>query len=128
MKQFSGHKYCWSKPFTAIRHEWSLLGPTMAVSFHVTVMDGHEDTAGLELHYFNPPHYMRDSAPSHIDCRYTGGRCWHDGTSLYAMETLWPMVKPMLQNGDHETVFRFLENELARREESDIRDAEATHA
>lgn len=115
MSAFANRKYVWSKPFTAVRHEWSLVGPTMAISFHVSVHDGHDDTAGLELHYFAPPDYMRDSAPSHIDCPYTGGRCWHDGTSLYATETLWPRFKGLLENGDHEQIFRALEREVTNR-------------
>ena len=116
MKSFRNHKYCWTKPFTAVRHEWSLVGAQMAVSFHVSVLEGHEDTAGLEIHYFHAPDYMRDNAPSHIDCPYTGGRCWHDGTSLYATETLWPLFKTYLAMGDHESIFRALEREIVRRD------------
>jgi hypothetical protein len=113
--KFANHKYTWSKPFSSVRHEWSLCGPIAAVHFHVSVSAEHGDTAGLEIHYFEAPEYMADRAPSHIDCAYTGGRCWHDGTSLYAMETLWPMIEPMLRSGDHEIIFHLLEDELSRR-------------
>jgi hypothetical protein len=89
----------------------------MAVSFRAAVHEGHEETSGLEFHYFNAPSYMKEAAPSHIDCPYTGGRCWHDGTSLYAMETLWPIFKDMLSSGDHAAIFSVLEREIARRED-----------
>lgn len=109
------HKYVWTKPFTFPRHEWSLVGRYAAISFHVQPSTEYGDTAGLEIHYFDPPEYMKEYPPSHIDCPYTGGRCWHDGTSLYASETLWPMIQPMLRSGDHETIFNVLDGEYRRR-------------
>lgn len=115
MMSFSHHAYNYSRPFGTPRHEWSLTGPRMAVSFHVSENEKYGDSAGLEIHYFEPPDYMKDRAPSHLDCRFTGGRCWHDGTSLYAMETLWPMIKPMLRTGDQDTIFRVLEGEIKNR-------------
>ena len=111
-RMFHDHTYTWGKPFSRVSHHWSLIGPTMAVSFHVSVNAEHGDSAGLEFHYFEPPDYMRDAAPSHIDCKLTGGRCWHDGTSSYAMGTLWPRIRPLLCNGDHETIFSILEGEI----------------
>jgi hypothetical protein len=113
--KYSGQTYKWSKPFSYVRHEWSVLGPKAAVHFHISIVPPYEASAGLEIHYFEPPTYMQDRAPSHVDCRYTGGRCWHDGTSLYATETLWPMIEPLLKSGDHESVFRILESELTER-------------
>jgi hypothetical protein len=112
---FRSHTYTWEKPFGSVSHQWSVIGPTMAVSFHVSVNPEYGDSAGLELHYFEAPDYMRERAPSHVDCKFTGGRCWHDGTSLYAIETLWPMIQPMLRNGDHETIFGILEGEIKNR-------------
>src|SRR3546814_5446238 len=50
-----------------------------------------------------------------INCWLIGGRCWHDGTSLYATDTLWPMIEAMLRTGDHETIFRVLEQEADTR-------------
>lgn len=113
--KFRHHAYKWTKPFTDVRHEWSLIGPGAALSFHVSINAQYGDTAGLEIHYFEPPSYMDRRAPDHIGCPYTGGRCWHDGTSLYAMETLWPMIQPMLRAGDHDVIFNVLESDLARR-------------
>ena len=112
---FSNRVYKWSKPFSNIRHEWSLIGPRAALSFHVTLNETYGDTAGLEVHYFDAPDYMAEDPPSHIDCSYTGGRCWHEGTSLYATETLWPMIKGYLLYGDHEAIFSILESDLEKR-------------
>ena len=58
---------------------------------------------------------MRDDAPSHLSCWLLKGNCWHDGTSLYAIETLWPMIKPLLAASDHEQIFRTLETEADER-------------
>lgn len=116
---FTGQRYTYTNPFGSANHEWSVIGPCAAVHFHVSVNAQYGDTAGLEIHYFESPGYMKDRAPSHVDCRFTGGRCWHDGTSLYAMETLWPMIRSMLAEGDHDTVFRVLEREYETRLERD---------
>ena len=45
------------------------------------------------------------------DCPLTGGQCWHDGTSMYARETVWPRAEIYLRNGDHDGIFRMLERE-----------------
>lgn len=110
MKKYRHHKYTWIKQFNSVRHNWEFVGPRGGVNFHVSITDGYGETAGLEFH-----HFSGDGAPDHVNCPLTGGHCWHDGTSLYASETLWPMIKPILQSGDHETIFRFLEQEADRR-------------
>ena len=116
----SRHKYTWSKLWGSVHHEWSLAGSLLAISFHVSVHSEHGDTAGLEVHYYDAPEYMKDKPPSHVDCIHTGGRCWHDGTSLYAMETLWPMIKHLCLTGDHETIFRIMEGEVDRRQKDEM--------
>ena len=113
--EFGHHLYQWSKPFTNVRHEWSVIGAKAAIQFHVSINERYGDTAGLEIHYFEAPAYMRDRAPSQMKCVLTGSRCWHDGTSLYATETLWPIIQPMLRSGDHETIFHVLESEYRNR-------------
>lgn len=81
--------------------EWTVEGPRGAVTFHVTDFDQAESdtlrelsrSAGLEVHYRQPPGYMSDRAPSHHQCEAIGRvPCWHDGTSLYAEETLLPAM------------------------------------
>ena len=116
MSKFAGHKYTWTKPFGNVRHMWQLRGPEGAIHFHVTVMDEqYGDSAGLEMHYTTPPDYMKGHAPHYIDCPFVGGRCWHDGTSLYASEHLWPMIKSFLMSGDHDMIFKTLEREYVDR-------------
>jgi hypothetical protein len=69
-----------------------------------------DPSCGLEFHHaFDPT--KGQEAPVHINCALTGGRCWHEGTSLYASEHVWPLVKLYLQNGDHRMIFKVLEGE-----------------
>lgn len=112
--KYKGHMYKWEKPFGHVRHHWELRSQHGGVHFHVSIVENYDDSAGLELHSIYP---QGDDAPDHINCPITGGRCWHDGTSLYATETLWPMIKHDLSKGDHEAIFRLLEREAKRLEE-----------
>lgn len=110
--RFRDHKYEWSMPFTSVRHNWSLRGPRGGINFHVSIRDkgDWDPSCGLEFHRdFDP--YGGKRAADYKDCWLTGGKCWHDGTSLYASEHVWPYVKDCLRTGDHEAVFRFLEGE-----------------
>lgn len=108
--RFRDHEYKWSKPFSHTRHQWSLRGPMGGVHFHATVSKEYPVSAGLEFHRnFDPDEGRR--AADHKDCWLTGGLCWHDGTSLYASEHLWPMVEGWLQVSDHPSIFRLLERE-----------------
>lgn len=114
MNRFSGHKYIWTHPFSSTRHHWELRGPIGAVHFHVSIMDDREGypdpSCGLEFHHaFDPT--KGQQAPHHLDCPMTGGRCWHEGTSLYASESVWPLVQGYLKDSDHKGIFRILEGE-----------------
>ena len=117
MTNYRHHEYKWAKPFGNVRHQWSLIGPRGGLHFHVSLYDKHDfpPSCGLEVHSFEPMEYQRKDPPSHLDCWLLKGRCWHDGTSLYASETLWPMIEPMLRSGDHDAIFRFLEREADER-------------
>jgi hypothetical protein len=108
MSEFKHHKYTWSKPFGTIRHCWELVGENGALHFAVNVYQNNEypPTCGLEFH-----HLTGEGAPDHINCHLTGGRCWHDGTSLYAEETVWPTVQRAALSGNHAIVFEVLESE-----------------
>lgn len=110
MNRWAHHKYTWSKPFTSVRHNWEIIGPGVGVNFHVSVSEtpDYPDGAGLELHSGKP---TGDCAPSQTDCWLLKTPCWHDGTSLYASEHLWPRIRDYLSVGDHETIFRILERE-----------------
>jgi hypothetical protein len=113
MRRFNGHKYTWSQPFTHVHHNWDLIGPKGALNFHASMpADGREEpSCGLEFHHTESLFYAPQDAPHHLNCPLTGGRCWHDGTSLYASENVWPMVKGYLVYGDHRKIFKLLEKE-----------------
>jgi hypothetical protein len=119
MSRYRHHKYTWSKPFGFTRHWWELVGPDGAIHFHVSISESYSPSCGLEIHRTTPADYQCGEAPSHVDCPLTWGRCWHDGTSLYASEELWPMIESMLRAGDHPAIFRLLEGEADRRFEYD---------
>lgn len=109
MNKYSHHTYKYTKPFGSPRHSWSFVGEKGGLDFHVTIYEGRDfpDSAGLEIHRFEG-----QGAPSHLDCWLLKGRCWHDGTSLYASETVWPIVKSM--RFDHDAIFNYLECEADR--------------
>lgn len=122
MFKYRHHKYTWARRGDWIVHRWELVGPHGAMHFSAQVHDAtnptserYETSCGLETHYAKAPDYMRDQAPSQVDCPLTGGWCWHDGTSLYASETLWPEFSQYLQSGNHDAIFRTLEYEATRR-------------
>lgn len=114
MSRYRHHKYTWSKPHMSVNHDWSLVGPIGAVNFHVSMTPGYSASAGLEFHHTEAASYRCEEAPDHTSCPLTGGRCWHDGTSLYAMETLWPVIETLLRSGNHEAIFEVLEVEADR--------------
>lgn len=111
MARFRHHKYTYSNPFGSPRHHWELVGPEGGIHFHASTTKGVGTSCGLEFHHAARANYDPERAPDHVKCPLIGEPCWHDGTSLYAEETIWPMVEPMLRSGDHETIFRFLEQE-----------------
>lgn len=109
--KFRDHKYTWTHMFTSIDHTWQFRGPDGGIHFraHVAAKPGeYSDSAGLEFHHNFQP-YGEPEAAHHAPCWLTGQPCWHDGTSLYASETIWPMVKAMMP--DHDAIFRLLEGE-----------------
>ena len=69
-----------------------------------------EPSCGLEFHHSFDPTKGQEAA-HHVNCPVTGGQCWHDGTSLYASEHLWPLIKMYLQDGKHQQIFNILERE-----------------
>lgn len=106
--RFRDHKYTWSKPFGSVRHNWELRSQRGGIHFHVSLTDGYGPSCGLEFHSVEP---KGDDAPDHTNCPITGGRCWHDGTSLYAEESIWPLVQSYLRTGDHAQIFGLLESQ-----------------
>jgi hypothetical protein len=117
MPKFMHHKYTWSKPWGTISHNWELVGPNGAIDFRVSISETKYGgpSAGLEFH-----HLSGDGAPNHLECALTGGRCWHDGTTLYAIDGVWPSVEPMLRRGDHDGIFSILEREYTKHFEREV--------
>lgn len=111
MRKFKHHKYTYQNRFGNPSHQWELVGPDGGIHFHFNHLKDYSDTAGLEFHHSRSANYRPETAPDHTHCPLTGEPCWHDGTSMYATETLLPVIKPMLEIGDHESVFRLLERE-----------------
>ena len=109
-------KYEYTRPFGHGRHDWFVIGARGAIHLHISEPSDakYDCVAGLEFHYRSPPDYMEDQAPSHDVCWVLKCPCWHDGTSLYARETLWPLIEGWLRTGDHEVIFRCLEAEADR--------------
>lgn len=114
MPKYRHHKYTWSKPFGNVYHNWAMVGPVGALNFWAHMYPEREISAGIEYHHTALAAYRPCDAPDHTDCPLTGGPCWHDGSSLYAIETVWPMVEDYLRVGDHAMIFRHLEVEADR--------------
>ena len=79
---------------------WSYIigGGKGAVAFNIWKYGENQYSSGLEFHHRAMPTDRGDVAPSHPDCIYTGGPCWHDGASLYAEEELLPIWKGRKDN------------------------------
>lgn len=89
------------------QHTFLVIGQYGAVHFHCYPYrnaDGDEQwAAGLEFHWRSPPEYLA-GPPSYDRCWVLDAPCWHDGTSLYAQETLLPLFL----RGDYDELFRSL--------------------
>lgn len=109
MRKYAHQKYTWSNSWGTPHHYWELVGEFGGLHFSAS-FHGDDWSCGLEIHSL-----AGEGAPNHVNCRLTGGRCWHDGTSLYARETLWPRIEDYLKTGDHDTIFRILEREADKR-------------
>lgn len=122
MSRFAGHKYTFTpSEWNSDYHRWELRGPEGGVHFYASISKNKEfsPACGLEIHRCTPQRYQHGSAPHHINCPVTGGRCWHDGTSLYASETLWPRFENWLREGNHRSIFLTLEMEYDNRFQED---------
>ena len=88
-----------------------MLGCICAIHLHIS--DYGEDHlkqyntdrygGGLEIHYRQPPNYMRVDAPSTDDCWLLKCPCWHDGSSLQASE-LW-IPRWLFDKNNHDGMF-----------------------
>lgn len=73
-------------------HSWSIEGRDGAINIHVTINDNqeHRTYGGVEVHSRTA---LGDRPPDHHYCQYTGGHCWHDGSSLWVEENIVPYIK-----------------------------------
>lgn len=124
-RKFSHQEYTYQTLFGSAKHYWQIVGPVGAVHFHasVSIDRKYETSCGLEFHHSARAGMYKTEAPHHLSCPVLGEPCWHDGTSLYATESLWPTIERWLKTGDHESVFRLLEREYCGRFESESEDA-----
>ncbi len=72
---------------------YCIIGPRMCVDFHFNASMPRDIIAGLEMHYRECPPYLEGREPLDEHCWLHGGRCWGDGTSLYATECLYLLFK-----------------------------------
>ena len=82
------------------RHTYSVVGAPGGVHLHITDYGdewveeyGYRYSGGIEIHYRQPPEYMRDDAPSHDNCWLLNAPCWHDGSSLQVTEYWAPLLE-----------------------------------
>jgi len=84
------------------RKEWCVTGDFGSLSFWATEVSeqsksifGADYYGGVETHYNekSKPNYLGENS-SHDDCICNAGKCWHDGTSLWASEYWIPYVLP----------------------------------
>jgi hypothetical protein len=108
MSTYRHQKYTWSKPFGSVRHQWELIGGKGGLHFHASEYKG-DWSCGLEVHRLAPQ--SSDVPPSQVPCWLLHAPCWHDGTSLYATESVWPIIEGAVKRGDHDYVFKVLERE-----------------
>ena len=118
--KFKHQKYIYTNRWDTPSHRWEIIDPDGGIHFHVQIRtkEPHPyEACGLEFHSRTPR--GEATAPDHLRCPLLEGPCWHDGTSLYAQETLWPVIRMHLECGDHDAVFRYLEMEYERYFEED---------
>lgn len=83
------------------RKEWCVTGEFGSLSFWFTEYPKDYELAHGELGYGGvETHYNEKSKPEYLqgngrdDCMCNVGKCWHDGTSLWASEYWIPHVLP----------------------------------
>jgi hypothetical protein len=75
---------------TSHEYHYAIVGSLGAVEFHF--FKDKPEIGGLEIHYRNCPSYQ-NGGPHFGDCYLLNAPCWHDGSSLWAMEYWCPNFK-----------------------------------
>ena len=83
-------------------HTWSVVGKPGGIHLHIreSGKPDHPYFGGLEVHYRQPPDYMKDKPPSQEHCWLLDAPCWHDGSSLQAEEIWIPLWRTMPNDHD----------------------------
>jgi hypothetical protein len=102
------------KVVTDYETRMAVVGPDGAIDFHFTnavvdVCGGR--IGGVEIHRREPADYQKADEPDHLDCQLLHGKCWHDGSSLYATEVAIPYYEA---NGE-EAMWLWIEREYRER-------------
>lgn len=103
-----------------VEHIWTTLGAEGATHLHIEEYPkeyaekyGERHMGGIEIHYREAPHYMRNDAPSQDVCWILKAPCWHDGSSLQASEKWIPIWENDQYN--HAGMFKLLEADYKSR-------------
>lgn len=116
---------------------WVVVGELGAIDFHCShahleVSQRFGVTGGVEYHYRHPTEYMGDDySCTHEHCWMLSGKCWHDGTSLWASEHWIPMFKSLGESwvwSELEATYRRHEWPQASREAAEAKRAKAPAA
>lgn len=91
------------------RTSFAVIGIKGAIEFWFTDYQGQK-YGGVEQHNREPEDYQKENDPREY-CDLLSGKCWHDGSSLYAKEYFIPLY----ENVGEMAVFRKLEAEYFSR-------------
>ncbi len=89
------YQYRLTFAFGQWKHSWELVGQRGGLNLHITESPGSpfgNYSSGIEFHH-RTPQRGDDGPPDHDECWLIKANCWHDGSSLYAQETLFRSSK-----------------------------------
>lgn len=113
-------KYEFSMQFGHAYHVWSVVARHIGMHLHICDYGetdekklGERYSGGIEIHYRQPPDYMKDEAPSNDNCWLLKAPCWHDGSSMQVTDTWIPRWRGLVGRPDeHVQMLEFLEYEV----------------
>ena len=100
-----------------------VLGPDMAIDFHVSDTGSFGPSAGLEMHYKVKPSYLSEQdEPFSKECWLTGVTCWGDGTSMYATDVMLPYYDVRHGKEQEEFFWEMMDREWQKRHDNAFAD------
>ncbi len=115
-------EYIYRERITRLGYEriWTTLGAAGATHLHIedypadyVAKYGEKYFGGIEIHYREAPHYMKNDAPSQDTCWILKAPCWHDGSSLQASEKWIPLWQ--VDPNNHDRMFKALADDYSMR-------------